>query len=231
MLPARYGNSMDKRLTGRHRKSFRFVGGVKDIDVLDIGCSYGWFEKWALEGGCKQALAIELDIRALEEARAQAPGAAYMRASSLGVPLSGKSVEKAVLWEVLEHLPENSERAALKEVNRVLKNGGRLYLSTPHSTFWACALDPAWWLVSHRHYSLNKLSAIVRDSGFEIEEVEYGGGLWELISMNLLYIFKWVFGTEVPFKDWFESKRDGEFASARGWTNIFLKLRKVECAE
>ncbi|MBE7415445.1 MAG: class I SAM-dependent methyltransferase [Deltaproteobacteria bacterium] len=179
-MPARYEDSAGQRLTGRHRKSFQFTGGVDGVRVLDVGCSYGWFEKWALENGCSRVIAIEPDAKTLRAARTQAPGAAYLRASSLKLPLQSASVEKAVLWEVLEHLPKDSEIEALKEINRVLKNGGCLYLSTPHKTFWACALDPAWWLVSHRHYSLGELKQCVRKAGFEVAEVDFGGGAWEL---------------------------------------------------
>ncbi len=222
---------MEQRLTGRHKKSFLFVGGVRGMSVLDVGCSYGWFEEWALERGCRQVIAIEPDDNTLKEARAHSPGAAYLRASSLKLPLSGNSVEKAVFWEVLEHLPQGSELDALREINRVLKTGGRLYLSTPHRTFWACVLDPAWWLLSHRHYSLDQLRKIMSGSGFRIEAVDYGGGTWELFSMLLLYIFKWVFGRDVPFKGWLESRREMEFASPGGWTNIFVHARKVDCPE
>lgn len=231
MVPARYEDSAGQRLTGRHRKSFRFIEGIEGIKVLDVGCSYGWFEKWALDNGCSQVIAIEPDAMTLREARAEAPGAAYLRASSLKLPLRSASVEKAVLWEVLEHLPKGSEIDALREINRVLKNGGCLYLSTPHKTFWACALDPAWWLVSHRHYSLGELKQYVRKAGFEVAGVDFGGGAWELFSMILLYVFKWCFRRDTPFKDFLESRRDREFASPGGWTNVFLKMRKIECAE
>lgn len=226
MVPARYELSARQRLTGRHRKSFRFIESVTGVTVLDIGCSYGWFEKWALGCGPARVIAIEPDAGTLKEARAQAPGAAYLRASSLKLPLRSASVEKAVLWEVLEHLPRGSEVDALKEINRVLKKDGCLYLSTPHKTFWACALDPAWWLLSHRHYSLEELGRAARRAGFEVAEVDFGGGPSELLSMILLYVFKWCFRREVPFKDLLESRRDREFESPGGWTNIFLKVRK-----
>lgn len=227
---ARYSETIAERTTGRHRRSFRFAGRLKGASLLDVGCSSGWFERWAASKGCGRMVAIDLDRRALGSAMEEAPEAAYLGASSLAMPLRNGSFDKVVLWEVLEHLPERSEGAALREINRVLKCGGRLYLSTPNRTFWACALDPAWWLASHRHYSAERLKRLAEDAGFEVERVEYGGGHWELLSMLLLYAFKWVFRMEVPFKAWFEAKREHEFSSMDGWTNIFMRLRKRECA-
>ncbi|MBE7415446.1 MAG: hypothetical protein HS130_09590 [Deltaproteobacteria bacterium] len=49
--------------------------------------------------------------------------------------------------------------------------------------------------------------------------------------MILLYVFKCCFRRDTPFKDFLESRRDREFASPGGWTNVFLKMRKTECAE
>ncbi len=131
------------------------------------------------------------------------------------------------MWEVLEHLPKDSEEKPFLEIKRVLKNEGEVYLSTPHSTFWSCILDPAWWLIGHRHYSLDQLKKLAKKTGFGIEKVEYGGGFWELQSMIFLYIFKSLFRREIPFKNWFDRKRDVEFLAGNGWANIFVKLRKA----
>ncbi len=131
----------------------------------------------------------------------------------------------AVMWEVIEHLPRDTEEHAFQEIKRVLRNSGGLYLSTPHRTFFSRVLDPAWWLMRHRHYSLHEIEKISKKTGFKIEKVEHGGGYWELFSMILLYIFKWCFKTEIPLKRWFERKRDEEFLNKHGWTNIFLMLR------
>lgn len=67
------------------------------------------------------------------------------------------------------------------------------------------------------------------DSDFEITRIEYGGEFYELFSMILLYIFKWLFRKEIPFKEWFDKNRDTEFLDGRGFTNIFIEARK-NCA-
>jgi SAM-dependent methyltransferase len=225
----RFENTIQNRLTGRHKRSLIFVGAdnIKNKRILDIGCSYGWFEKWAIENGCNSIVGIEPDEKDFENAQKEVPTAKYLQGSALEIPLDDKSVNVVVMWEVLEHLPKNVEEKAFLEINRVLEERGEFYLSTPHSTFWSCILVPARWLVGHRHYSLKQFKRTAEKTGFEIEKVEYGGGFWELHSMILLYIFKWLFRREIPFKKWFEKKRGVEFLCEDGWTNIFVKLRKV----
>lgn len=229
MTKTKYKQDIESRLTGRHKKSFIFVGAdnIKGKDMLDIGCSYGWFEKWAIENGCNSIAGIEPDERDFEIAQQELPTAKYLQGSVLEIPLEDKSVDTVVMWEVLEHFSKNAEEKAFLEIHRVLRERGEFFLSTPHSTFWSCVLDPAWWLIGHRHYSIEQIKKIAQITGFEIVKVEYGGGFWELHSMILLYIFKWLFRREIPFKNWFEEKRDVEFLYENGWTNIFVKLRKA----
>ncbi len=230
----KFKNSIAERLTGRHRRSFLFVDPalVEGKDIIDIGCSYGWFEEWAIRNRCGEIIGVDTNASDLSNARAEVPKADFLEASALNLPLSDKLFDIAVMWDVLEHLPRRTEEVALQEINRVLKDKGTLFLSTPHRTFWSCMLDPAWMLVGHRHYSVKNLSSITKQSGFELEKIEYGGGFWELLSMILLYLSKWVFGREVPFKGWFESRRYKEYMpdnnrSSTGFATVFVRARKV----
>ncbi|MBI4743980.1 MAG: class I SAM-dependent methyltransferase [Actinobacteria bacterium] len=170
----KFQKTIQNRLTGRHKRSFIFVGdNIKNKDILDIGCSYGWFEEWVLENECKSIIGIEPDEKDFEIAQQEAPTAKYLRGSALEIPLEDKSIDIIVMWEVLEHLPKNTEEEAFLETRRVLKREGEFYLSTPHKTFWSCILDPAWWLTGHRHYSLEQLKKIAQKTGFKIVKVEY----------------------------------------------------------
>ena len=57
----RFQENIQNRLTGRHKKSLDFVGAVRNKRFLDIGCSLGWFEKFAIENGCKEIVGIDID--------------------------------------------------------------------------------------------------------------------------------------------------------------------------
>jgi SAM-dependent methyltransferase len=221
-----YSDSINQRLTGRHKKSFQFIGNITDKIILDIGCSYGWFEKWATENNCRKIIGIEPDVDNIKLLNEAIPNVIFKEGSALKVPVENEFFDIVVMWEVLEHLPKNTEKKALEEILRVLNPGGSFYLSTPNKTFWSCALDPAWWLAGHRHYNVNELNNSLIESGYEIVKIEYGGRFYELFSMILLYIFKWFFRKEIPFKIWFDKKRDAEFLNDKGFTNVFIKARK-----
>lgn len=223
-----YSYSIDQRFTGRHKKSFQFVGNVTDKVILDIGCSYGWFERWAVENRCKRIIGIEPNEIDFKYAKNAIPNAIFKKGSALSAPSENEYFDTVVMWEVLEHLPKNTENESFKEIARVLKPGCSLFLSTPNKTFWSCILDPAWWLVGHRHYNINELKEKLEESGFKIIRIEYGGGFYELFSMILLYIFKWFFRREIPFKAWFDKKRDYEFIYRKGFTNVFLEAKKYD---
>jgi 2-polyprenyl-3-methyl-5-hydroxy-6-metoxy-1,4-benzoquinol methylase len=226
----RYTDMIEARLTGRHKKCIKFCGGVRDKKILNIGCYNGWFEKFAVENNCMEVIGIDTDENNLQNAKFQVKDkrVKFLKASALDLSQFGTNYfDLVTMFDVLEHIPKNREKEALAEIKRVLGERGEFYLSTPHSTFWSCVLDPAWWLVGHRHYSLKQFKRMAKKTGFKIEKVECGGGFWELHSMILLYIFKWFFRSEIPFKNWFEKKRDVEFLRENGWTNIFVKLRKT----
>lgn len=225
----RFQENIQQRLTGRHKKSFDFVDSVKDKIILDIGCSFGWFEKFAVKNGCKKIIGIDTDEKGLLHAKNQIKDkrVKFLKGSALDLSIFEKNYfDKVVMWEVLEHLPKRTEGKAFREISKVLKSRGMLYLSTPNRTFWSCILDPAWWLISHRHYNLGQIVKLAEKTGFKVEKVEYGGRFYELISMILLYIFKWIFRSEIPFKTWFDRKREEEYLrSQRGFVTVFLKLK------
>lgn len=222
----KYSDSIDQRLTGRHKKSFQFVGNVRNRIILDIGCSYGWFERWAIGAECRKIVGIEPKEADLIATKQEISDATFINGSALTVPFGSEFFDIVVMWEVLEHLPENTENQSFKEIARLLKQDGSLFLSIPNRTFWSCVLDPAWWIIGHRHYNIDELNKKLLKSGFKIVKIEYCGGFYELFGMILLYISKWLFRSEVPFKTWLDKKRDAEFLEGEGFTNIFLEARK-----
>ena len=48
-----------ERQTPRHEFIIDFCGDLKGKKILDIGCSFGWFEKHAIENKSKKIVGIE----------------------------------------------------------------------------------------------------------------------------------------------------------------------------
>lgn len=94
-------------------------------------------------------------------------------------PLTSESWDMLVLMEVLEHIDRHPQHV-FAEINRALKPGGRLFLTTPNITSWKKLLnlsDGDWDYDSptfggfqgHRYeYSWYQLATIAERSGFRV---------------------------------------------------------------
>jgi len=224
----RYTSSIDDRITGRLKRCMQLCN-VQNKRILDIGCSIGWFEKFAVENGCREIVAIDIDEKNLLDAKSQVKDdrIKFLRASALDLSqFENDYFDLIVMFDVIEHLPKNTEIDCIREVKRVIKRNGISILSMPNNHFLSKMLDPAWYF-SHRHYSKDYIVKFLLKGGFKIEKIDYGGGFYELFSMILFYILKWIFKREIPFKDWFEKERNKEYLkSKKGFVTLFIKVEK-----
>lgn len=220
----RFNENINQRLTARHKKCFNFCGNVLGKDIIDVGSSFGWFEKMAIEAGCREVVGIEPEEKLFYEAQKEVPKAIFKKGSALKIPAKDKSFDLAVMFDVIEHVTKGTEIAAFKEIKRVLRSGGKLALSTPLNFWLTNLMDPAWYF-GHRHYNERQLVNILCKVGFKIEKIEKKGGFFEMISIILLYIFKWIFKSEIPFKEFFEKRRESEYLRKEGFVTLFIKTQ------
>lgn len=219
------------KLSGRFLASVNFVekGDVEGKEILDIGCGYGWCELNFLQRGAKRMVGVEIsedDLSTIRKNITDERLSVYV-ASAIDIPFPDESFDTVVSWEVIEHIPKGTEEKMFSEVCRVLKKGGVFYLSTPHASFWAMILDPAWWFIGHRHYSRFQFARYARNAGFELENVMIRGGWWNIFSILNMYISKWVLHKWMLMSDTFVRHENKEYESAeKGFTNIFGKFRK-----
>jgi len=97
----------------------------KGEKVLDIGCGDGAFLKRAAHVGW-EAWGVEPDAKAA----ASLSGFKVLQGSLPNVPLPDASFDYITLSHVIEHL--HDPVAALKEIHRLLKPGGRVWIATPN---------------------------------------------------------------------------------------------------
>lgn len=217
-------------LHGRTLYNTKFVldEDILNKKILDIGCGFGWFELNAEKRGAEKIVGIELEEKDLSTGKKyiQSEKIEFRQGSAIEIPLPNESFDTVVSWEVIEHIPKNTEDKMFKEVNRVLKNEGVFYLSTPYDSFFSKIFDPAWWLIGHRHYSTKILTNLAKQNGFEVEKIILNGGFWEILGINNLYIAKWIFRRRPFFENFINKKQNEEFQIKRGLVNIFIKFKK-----
>lgn len=183
----------EQKLTGRLKFSTKFVSNedIKEKKVLDIGCGFGWFELNVLKRGVEEVTGIEVSMVDLKSAISISDKRAIFRVGgALKIPFKNNYFDTVVAWEVIEHIPKDTENKMFSEVNRVLKNKGNFYLSTPYNSFFSKFLDPAWWLIGHRHYSKDQMIEFGIKNNFKIFDIQIKGGFWSMISLLDMYIAK-----------------------------------------
>jgi 2-polyprenyl-3-methyl-5-hydroxy-6-metoxy-1,4-benzoquinol methylase len=134
--------------------------------LLDVGCSTGYllnavrlrFETLGIEpsrwaaGFAKEQLRLQVSVGTLEEAH-----------------LPDDSYDAVTLVDVLEHLPD--PLGTLKEIRRVLKPDGFLYIVTPNiASVTAKLMRSRWWGLRAAHiyyFSPRTLTALLKKAGFE----------------------------------------------------------------
>lgn len=107
--------------------------------VLDLGCGYGWFCRWARQAGASQVLGLDVSQRMLDRARASTddPAITYAQADLETVALPAAAFDLAFSSLTLHYL-EPLDRL-LHAVHQALVPGGALVVSVEHPIFTAPA--------------------------------------------------------------------------------------------
>ncbi|HRP59316.1 MAG TPA: class I SAM-dependent methyltransferase [Vicingus sp.] len=217
-------------LHGRLLEAVRFVSDddVKNKTVLDIGCGYGWCEIDFLKRGVKKIVGTEITNNDLNTAKKYIKNSKveFVVAGATKLPFPNNTFNTLVSWQVIEHIPKDTEVQMFSEVNRVLKKGGTFYLSTPYRHIISNILDPAWWLIGHRHYSKKQLFIYAKSNGFKVEKSYVKGKFFQAYAWVDMYIWKWVFKRRAFYIKQLDKKIDKEYDVEDGYANIFVKFRK-----
>ncbi len=200
-------------------KPFNLKGKV----VVDIGSSVGWVERALANSGAKEIIGIEPNKQALEFAKKDIKGPKFILGDALNIPLKDQYADFVFLFDVLEHVPKETELKALKEIRRVLKENGLLLLSTPNDNFFIKTLDPAWYF-GHRHYSISCVKKLLENEGFELLSLTLRGNILSSIYVIWLYITKFLTGSTQPRSYFFESLEEKGYKMGKIGT-IFLEAR------
>lgn len=153
------------KLTGKHQDAIHpkhlisirqpfYLTDIKPRDfILDIGCHNGQRTIKAA-GKCKSIIGIDKDKQALllaeNEAKRRNIRNVFFNECNIEkkLPFKNNIFDKVMFLDVLEHL--NKRKQVLKEIYRVLKTHGKLFLSVPNSG--------SSWKRIQKKYGLNYFS-------------------------------------------------------------------------
>ena len=220
----------ETELNARLKESIKLVSDrdIKNKNVLDIGCGYGWFELNALSKGVKSITGMEISKEDLSTIKNNIKDKRLILkvGSAIDLPFKDKSFDTVVCWEVIEHIPKDTENKMFSEVYRVLKTGGNFYLSTPYNHIVTNLFDPAWWLIGHRHYSKKQFYKYAKYNNFLVSIFKVKGRIWSSLSIVNLYFSKWILRRKPIFSFFFTKMENFEYNNDSGFVNIFAKFIK-----
>jgi SAM-dependent methyltransferase len=106
----------------------RFAADVGSGQVCDMGCGPGHVAHY-LHGAGVTVFGLDLSNGMLEQARKLNPDIHFMEGNMLGLELTDKSLAGIVAFYSIVHLPQESLPQVFREMERVLRPGGRLLLA------------------------------------------------------------------------------------------------------
>ncbi|WP_159999304.1 bifunctional 2-polyprenyl-6-hydroxyphenol methylase/3-demethylubiquinol 3-O-methyltransferase UbiG [Roseomonas sp. 18066] len=111
--------------------------------VVDLGCGFGWFSRWAAAQGAAGVLGIDLSARMLARARAETshPAIAYQQADLETLELEEARFDLAYSALAFHYLADFPRLVAT--VHRALAPGGHFVFTIEHPIYMA-STRPGW---------------------------------------------------------------------------------------
>lgn len=150
------------------------LSGAKPGDrVLDIGCGTGYFSRRAARavapGG--QVTGIDPSEPVIDYATSHAPAnCTFQVAGAQALPHPDASFDVVISSLAMHHLPATDRPAALAEMRRVLRPGGRLLIAEyrpPHNGFLH-SLAGALCGHAMQHHAITDVAGLITEAGFDV---------------------------------------------------------------
>lgn len=163
----------------------RVLGGVRNARpgqiLLDAGCGTGgMLARVAAEATGLRAFGVDLSPLAIESCRARG-FRGLARASTERLPLRDACIDWILSLDVLYHADVVDDAAALRELARVARPGGRLVLNLPAFRWLAGEHDRA--VRGARRYAPGEVRALLARSGWRPLRVT----CWNLVGLPVLW--------------------------------------------
>ncbi|QHD08529.1 class I SAM-dependent methyltransferase [Pseudomonas sp. R76] len=174
---------------------------MRGLKVVDLGCGYGWFSRWAQEQGAAQVLGLDVSQKMLARATemTSAPSINYAIADLEQLDLPAGAFDLAYSSLAFHYIVDL--KGLFERLHQALVPGGRLVFSIEHPIFMA-PRNPGWlvddqgrkswpvdgyqlegprvtnWLaegVIKQHRTLGTLLNLLIQAGFTLSHVEEWG--------------------------------------------------------
>ena len=152
--------------------------------ILDVGCGTGANLKMLAEFGTAEG--VDISTQAIDFCRERGLNSVKLGAIEQ-LPYEDNSFELVTALDVVEHLDDDV--AGLREIRRVLRPDGRVFLFVPAFMFlWGVQDDAS----NHRRrYTMTSLLKAVKEAGFSIEWSSYANISFFLPVLVVRSVMRW----------------------------------------
>lgn len=149
----------------------RALEGQRDLRILDAGCGTGGTTIDLRRFG--RVVGVDLAPEAVRPAHGR--NLAIAQASIEKLPFADDTFDAATSFEVLYHLGVKNDVAALKEIRRVVRPGGRFLVRVPAHD-WLRGEHDRLVHTAHR-YARDEIEAKLAQAGFAVEWVSWANSV------------------------------------------------------
>jgi len=167
---------------------------VSNGRLLDIGCATGFFLALARSKGW-DVLGTEVSQFGAQYAREKL-GLDVCLGTLRGLGLADEAFDVVTMWDVIEHVTD--PMAELREIHRILRDGGLLSIITPDAGSLVARLLGKRWEEFRRvrehvyFFSRRTMAEMLRQAGFDVLKFESAGKAFYLgPAMERLKYYTW----------------------------------------
>lgn len=112
------------------------------LNIVDLGCGFGWFARWAISQGAAHVLALDVSTNMLTQAQAtRSPSIAYQQADLEHLTLPDAAFDLAYSSLVLHYI--RNIAGLFATIRQALRPGGHFVFYTEHPIYTA-PTSPRW---------------------------------------------------------------------------------------
>jgi 2-polyprenyl-3-methyl-5-hydroxy-6-metoxy-1,4-benzoquinol methylase len=153
----------------RQLKVFEKVVQLRGKKTLDIGAGGGYLMECVSEAGA-EAFGLEISPHYASRCQQKFPGQFFL-GDLFSANFSDEKFDIIFMTDVLEHLAEPVR--VMREVERILKPGGYLFLISPDTDSWTRKImRSSWFQYKHEHvmlYNRKSLEVLLKKNELELQ--------------------------------------------------------------
>lgn len=180
----------------------RRMHGVRGRRVLDVGCGRGdtlaWLQRWGAD-----VHGTQVSATAAQVARDLIGHDRIFVGELADAGYPDASFDCVTLWHVLEHVSD--PLSLLKEIQRILRPDGLLYIEVPNAGGWAARRFRHHWLAydvpKHLfHFSPETLKALAGKAGLDWVHEVHSSVEYSPVTLLQTLLNVWLGGSSVLFR-------------------------------